>query len=663
MQESNPFDYSEQRKKSWYSDQDIINYCYNRKRMYESQRDPWVTKWRETIRVFNNDTNQEKVYHGRSQISIPIADWKVRGITARENKIIFNVQPMARLEPTKQDNKEKTPADLWNKYIFEKQLIDIDFEKNYKTFSLLGNIQGTSVAKITQEYEVKNFSYFDDQEEEEIIVKDNTYFRPLLLEEFYSDVTKEDINDSELCIHSSVIPIENLYANEKRTENGKTVGLYENLDLLTGNGDGISAEQQEYFNILGLNANQAMSFRSDLKETSKSGFVKIDEFWGLYDFDSEGTRKECLIVVANDTVVIRKQYSPYRHKRYVRPFIVGRDIKLPNCLYGHSKLMKSIPLIQELNASRAQTTDSRTRRVSPMWVKDSTSRMVWDGIWKPGGVISTDNMNSLQALAQPDLTDVSIEDAMLIQRDIDQVFNLSPVQEGTSDSRMVPKTASQTRDIISQNDMPLNDKIRQKTIEEIIPFITMLYERDLQFKTVEDLLSVWEEKDLVSNEYYGEMIKELQGMGIQDKSQLKIESGRLNSLIFDFSVKVLGNLELSNEVAHQIGLTSFIQLSLQIPPIAKRLNWIEIGNELLKTYGINDISDNIYLPEEIVLKADQEAAKQQEIENGLKLQSAKTAQLEDYEAKKYIDTQADITKMTGEAMIQMKTNENVRGAG
>ena len=76
--------------------------------------------------------------------------------------------------------------------------------------------------------------------------------------------------------------------------------------------------------------------------------------------------------------------------------------------------------------------------------------------------------------------------------------------------------------------MPLNEIINVQTNEVLKPFIEMLYERDITFKDSEDLLSVYTPE-------------ELQKLSVN-------ETVRMQELYFDFNIKVLGNLELSNEI-------------------------------------------------------------------------------------------------------------------
>lgn len=606
----------------------------------------------------------DRVYEGRAKVNSPIMKWKVKGIVSRIMKILFNVLPIGRIEPQKGQGVQKGIVDIWNKFIFNKQLDEISFKEEYRLFQKNKAIEGTAVAKITQEYEVKEIQFFDDEPPREYVIKDNTYFRPILLEEFYSDANKYSCQDSQACIHSTTMSMEELRANEKRketevydiinTETGevigqeeevKEVGLYHNLDLLQCANNGVTEQQQEYMELLGFTRTWQKAFQKGLVEAKKSGFVKIDECYGRYHMDGED--KEVVCTIANGSIVIRLEETPFRHRRYVRPFIVGKYEPIPNCLYGESNVIAGLNLLQELNAARAQARDANTQSVFPMTYVDTQKNVKWDYMWRPNGVIKGQGSNGITPIINPSLANVTINDSIVIQRDIDQLWSLSPVQEGTSDRSKIPATARGTLAVIQQNDMPLNDLIDSATEEEIKPFIEMLFERDLLFKDVEDLLSVATEQELVQAGITSDM--------------------RLSDMFFDFDTKILGTLELSNEVAHQQGYINFLNFAQSVPPIAKRLDWPVVAEKMLKSFGIKDDADGIFLDPKLVKKADkriqqqQAQAQQQAVaQETFKRKSEMIEEIDKHRAQAEIDLEKDIAKIQTEVILESATGQKVQ---
>jgi hypothetical protein len=332
--------------------------------------------------------------------------WKVQGIQSRIMKILFNNIPIGRIEPTLDSDVQEEFIDLWNKYIFEKQLNTINFMDSYRLFLKNCIIQGTAIAKIPQVYETSTVDFFPDDEstEDEIVIKDDTYFEPILLTEFYTDVNQYNLQNSLANIHSTAIRYEDLKKLEKRKvkntyelidpdtgevsgyeEKEEEEGKYHNLDLIITNDDGYSAEQQTYIELLGFTRRQKSKIDKLMKETSKSGLVQIDECYGKYIID--GVEKEVICTIANGFVVIQLEESPYIHKRYPRPFIAGKYEPIPNCFYGVSNVIAGLDLLRELNACRSQSRDANTQSIFPMTYIDKSKNINWDYQWRPNGII------------------------------------------------------------------------------------------------------------------------------------------------------------------------------------------------------------------------------------------------------------------------------------
>jgi hypothetical protein len=304
-------------------------------------------------------------------------------------------------------------------------------------------------------------------------------------------------------------------------------------------------------------------------------------------------------------------------------------------LYGESKVIKGLNLLQELNASRAQATDAKTRSIAPMWWRDtSRGQIIWDGKWTPNGIISGQGSPAVQPILNPYLGSISINDALVIERDLDKLWSLSPAQQGTATRSQLPETARGTAALIEQNEMPINDII-ENSAEELKIFFEMLYERNLRFKTIEDLQEVIPDNLL-------------RAAGITDTTQMR-------ELQLEIGAKILGNMEISNDVAVQQGWTNFLQWASSVPPLVRRLDWKAVAEKRLKSFGIRDDADDIWLPEEIV----QEIAQQQEQAQAQAQQDEFLKASAQYEQKKAIDVDAKITEMGAEAQIEAMTQQKV----
>jgi len=646
------------------SDQDAINYFLSLKTKYKQQRQSWEQRWDQALASVYITNELNKTYVGRADSRSPIQNWKVKNIVARLARVLFGAVPFGRIEDTNVENdsdEQENIVDLWNKYIFNKQLGDIEYKKYMKQHMKNKTIQGTGISKVTQEFETKEMSFFDGEEDEEVVVKDNTFFKPLLIKEFYSDVTKYDINESQACIHSTILPVDEIRKNKKRKEKviidlidpqTKEVvgqdeemveeGLYKNVDLILegDKGNNFTPEQADYTQKLGLSPQDSNTFMKSLKENMKTGFVEVDEIYGKYVLDGE--LKEVICVIANGRVILRLEETPFKHKRFVRPFIVGRYEEIPGCLYGTSPVLLGQQSLYELNATKSQSVDAKTRAVANMWYQDESKNVVWDKTWTPNGIVKGNGPNGLQPILTPYLGNITTKDAIDIERDINQLWSLSPLQEATSDPSMIPNTRGGTLAVIAQNDFPINELINRTIDEEIKPFLEMIYERNLVFKSPEDLLSVWDKETLEQS-------------GLDENTEMK-------ALSINPSIKILGNLELSNELSHQAGYTQFINFAQSIPPIARRIDWREMSEKMLKSYGIKDDADDIFLNEDEVqkqLEQEQKAAEQAAQQEAQQLEQLTQQELAKAEEEKRIDVEGNIVEENAinTHKSQLKTSE------
>ena len=429
--------------------------------------------------------------------------------------------------------------------------------------------------------------------------------------------------------------------SESETE--EEVGIYFNLGLFDPD-DSITREQEEYRMTVDVMALEEEAIVKDRKNIKKTGTVQIDECWGLWDIDGDGVEEEVVATIAQGKFLIRFEETPFVHRRFTRPFLVGRHRKIPNHLYGESMVGKCLPMIYEINATRTQQLEDRAKSISPMWVMSSAYNHDWNGEWEPGKKITTEgDPNSFAVpLVSPYLGRIAIENASVIERDINQLTNLSPVQEGTSDSRLIPQTASGTAAVISQNDIQLNELIDDDIEEEIKPFIEILYERNLQFKTINDLLVVWNEEDL-------------------KEAGINLEELDMKKLVFDPKVKILGNFELNNEQAHQLGWERLLNLGKEDPNIARRLDKKKVAEKLLGSYGIKEELDDIWLDEDDVqatIQQEQQAQEQQIQEQLQMMERERQSQLSDFQARDTIETDNKIRLDDNEALNKMDIDTN-----
>lgn len=674
------------------NDMEAIEHFMGLKQSYEESRQPWKTKWLQALAAFRVDWQTlDGLYKGHSRFISPIMKWKTRGLVSRVMRSMFSQQPFARIEDKRIRARAKdTVVELWNKYIFEHQLPKIQFQSSYREHWFNKEIFGTAIAKITQEYEEKELDIFENEDPEKIIVKDDTYFRPLLINSFYTDPTKTNLQDSEANIHSTVISWEDLKADEERDEveefelvdqeTGQVVGteketkkkgFYRNLDLLEPVGDNLSIEQTEYIQLMGLNKKTGKTLRNQMIEAKKTGFVPIDECYGKYwiEIDGETVRTEVICTIAFENFVIRMEPTPFKHRRLVRPFIAGRKETITNSFYADSNITAGEWVFKELNASRQQKTDAKTRSIANMWYQDVSKQVVWDGQWRPNGRVKGNGPNGLEPLINPYLGPIATDTVQESQRDLDQLFSQSPVQEGTTDKRQIPNTATGTSIVVAQNDIPINDEINESIEQEIKEFLEIIYERNILFKDIKDLLVVWDEKDILKfAEELGIEVPQLQeGQELANEQfEALAEQVDMRALYFEPNIKIQGKVELSNEIAHQMGWMAYGRAAQEIPILAKRTNWSVYGDKLLRSFGIKDDSSDLFHSPETIAQVDQQQSqanameKEQAIQEQLALdQDKRDKDTEDFSDQETIKTINRVKEMQAEVFLQDATGEKI----
>ncbi len=647
---------------------EAVRHFIGLKKMYEGQREQVEGEWKECWDFYYNTAGISKVFTGFSNIRVPIISAKVNHVLGRIESILFNITRIGRYEPNNTSTVPKLVVEAMNRYVFEKQLKDIQFRSNYHLFNLQKVVLGSSVAKISQEYDTSDISY-TGEDSRSIATKDNTYFKPIILNEFYSDATRQCIHESAACIHSTLISIDELKKNEKRTvmqtvvitlEDGtiieetieQEVGVYENVDLVDPS-YGVTEEMEAYLMGLGSTEATVASYSSAVTDSKKTGMVRVDECWGKFDIDGSGNAVECLAVIANGAIILRLEKSPFNHKRYKRPFVFGVYRRKLGVLYGESLVYKSIPLVKELNAARSQSSDSRLFSIFPMiYVNSSGMTGDWDGQWKPMGIIQGTNQTPpVIPIVNPSLGHVSGFDINLILKDLDDLWSISPIQQGISDTRLLPGTASATYALLAQNDFVLDNIISEAIESELLPFFEQLLERNFSFKTPSDILTMLTPE-------------ELQGFNTEELPDMR-------GLVFDSTINICGNTQLSQEQNNRQGYERLLQLSQQIPNLARRIDYPALTNKLLASYGILDDSKEIMLPEsnvQAVIAEEQAQGQMQAADMQAQIQELVTQNqalqqkiankpvedLQIHAMKSQMDLQAAHTKM------QMETEERTK---
>lgn len=180
----------------------------------------------------------------------------------------------------------------------------------------------------------------------------------------------------------------------------------------------------------------------------EKNMVELLSRWGKWDLDNDGRKEQTLIVIANRRVLLKAGPNPFYHQR--PPIIKAGLFPVPLEWFALGLVEPVVPLQHELNTVRRQRLDNINMILNRMWKVNTLADVDLDTlISTPDGVVLTDDMNAVEALETPDVTQSSYNDAALIQSDIENVTAPRSIQ-GTPESGRLGRTARGAQLIISQ---------------------------------------------------------------------------------------------------------------------------------------------------------------------------------------------------------------------
>lgn len=196
-------------------------------------------------------------------------------------------------------------------------------------------------------------------------------------------------------------------------------------------------ERQEVFrNVADLARLSSENVESRLEEstgvTEPSDFqdhsvYRITEFWGPFDWSDNGKRVECIIVIANDSVVLRVDRNPYWHGK--RPYVMARMKESGDALgIGFSEVVSAD--LYAANDLTNQRIDNVTLVLNKMWKYKRGSVYPHDLYTSPGHAIGwRDNSTDIEPIFTPDVTTSSYKETEIARQDIREVIGATnPVQ-------------------------------------------------------------------------------------------------------------------------------------------------------------------------------------------------------------------------------------------
>ena len=224
----------------------------------------------------------------------------------------------------------------------------------------------------------------------------------------------------------------------------------------------------------------------DLSDEQKNKLLELLEYWGYWDLDGDGIKEEACLVIANRSVLVKAIANPFDHQK--KPIVRSALFTVPLEWYGIGLIEPVISNIHELWTIRRQRLDNVNMVINRMWKVSSIADVDLDTlISSPNGVVVTDDMNAVEVLDTPNVTESAYAEATQIEADIKEAV-LPDSAMGTPDSGRLGRTARGAQMIIGQALEKYGTAI--KFIEEtaIKRVLRMFHQLNLQFIDDDDIL-------------------------------------------------------------------------------------------------------------------------------------------------------------------------------
>ena len=189
----------------------------------------------------------------------------------------------------------------------------------------------------------------------------------------------------------------------QRSEQTKTMlrqnPNYKNLSELKSLSGEIDENRRNRLSAMGLSSGQA----NHIIENAASDYHEVLEYWGLFDIDGDDEEEECVITVADGSVVLRFEENPFYHGQ--KPFIVLRYKPEPHFFYGEGICERLKECQYELNDIANQSSDMRKLTLQPIIkIKRQANLDVETLKIAPGMPIPLEDPNDLVFERPPDFT-------------------------------------------------------------------------------------------------------------------------------------------------------------------------------------------------------------------------------------------------------------------
>lgn len=506
--------------------------------VWDTWRRPFENLWNQIYRMYFSNVDSSKTTT-RAKIFVPVVFQVIESTIPKIMNVLFGAEEFWDAIPESKDEQPKVDV---SKLLINYQLMQSDFFVKFMDFTKQLLLYGTSYFLVFWRTERKWVWSRTPIREDVNILGFKMGSRIVGWKENKEYKVTFRGPDMEVLDILDVWP-DPTSPNEKKGK-GVFVRTYEDIDALKEMGKGrfpvysnTDSEELKSKTVSMSNSRQSRLSSRGTTQPMKDigGGTEIHSFYGLYDLDGDGIREEVQIVIGNKKVLLKAQSNPFHHGK--RPVIRSVLFPVPNEWFGIGLVEPVIGLVHELNTVRRQRLDNVNLILNRMWKVLSYADIDLDTVVSsPNGIIITDDMNGIEALATPNVTESAYQEAASIQQDIDSATAPKSIQ-GTPDSGRLGRTAKGAQMIIGQALEKFGTAVRMIEETSVKRIIRMFHQLNMQFIDDDDKLrepglygSIFDEKVTV------EMIRAEFKVKILGISDIMNKEGKINQIISFFGV-------------------------------------------------------------------------------------------------------------------------------
>lgn len=462
---------------------DMVNECMERS---VKNQTPHMQRFKKYYEMYRSHIAEENIRPHGANLYIPYTFEAIETIAPRLVTSIFNNRPYLTAVPLSSTAVEKARMlELLLDYQAEKYLDPVLFFTMAFKNALM---YGTAIVKTTWKFESKTIrvnEYNKDPrlsalkkrevKEEEVVTYDAPHMEIVSLEDFFFDPNSYEIHDGRYCIHRYY---EDLDVIKEKVEDGTYTAKKADIEKLSeessDNGSQAFSAHQRVDGVTGGN-------------TKPDGMVEVLEFWG----------DDCIIKVAGD-VVLLMDYIPFYHGE--KPFVKFIDYPVANEFYGIGEIEVIESLQEELNTTRSQRLDNVTMAINNMWkIRKNAGIDIDQLVSRPNGVIEVDEMDDLEPLDIPDITEAGYKEEQIIKDDIDRTTGVNDYARGGSPARRETATTASLLSESANERFKLKIRLLEKTSFKRVGY--QLVALNQQYITEETEVRVFDKERPVDENY------------------------------------------------------------------------------------------------------------------------------------------------------------------